>query len=303
MNTADAHRTCSLLLWLSCPVQSEFGLCGSPAAPVLWSLLPRGVNLSLTCSVLFWSCPPKPDMDTGQMLFQRSLEGSLEIFLLTRWNSLQFSNAALEMWEDKLCWESASNFPKRYWPQLQSSDGVMVWEAVLTATLFFLIPGEVLYLQVLCVYNFPISPHLPTWNLSDPVLLCSCLWALLIPAGCFLSTAQGALEGAREMNKSIPGTTWSSLQSCQAVAMCAALTFSHQTSAQCKCETGKPHAQSQLWKSILRTNEQPGFYLVYWSTATRSNKLVRGSTAVFYCWHHELPHRNEWSSLPLSVPG
>lgn len=91
---------------------------------------------SLTCSVLLLSLSSQHrDMDPGQMLFHRSLEVSPEIFLLTRWHCLQFSQAALEMWKDKLCWESASNFPKRYWSQLQSPEGVMVWEAVVTLLL------------------------------------------------------------------------------------------------------------------------------------------------------------------------
>lgn len=109
---------------------------------------------SLTCSVLLLSLSSQyREMDTEQMLFQRSLEVSLEVFLLTRWNSLQFSKAVLEMWKDKLCWESTSNFPKIFWSHLQHPYGVMVWEAVVTllppATLFSFL--EKFYILKCCV--------------------------------------------------------------------------------------------------------------------------------------------------------
>lgn len=155
------------------PFAARIWLCGCPAAPAPSSLCSQEGTICARCTPhLLCSAFELVDVDTGKMLFQRSLEVSLEIFLLTRWHSLQFFKATLEMWKDKFCWESTSNFPKIYWSQLQSPEGVMVWEAVVTLLLqhYIFIPGEVLYSQVLCVYNFPISPHLPTCNLSVPVL-------------------------------------------------------------------------------------------------------------------------------------
>lgn len=127
---------------------------------------------SLTCSVLLLSLSSQyREMGTGQMLFQRGLKVSPEVFLLRRWNSLQFSKAALEMWKDKLCWESTSNFPKRYQSHLQSTDGVMVWEAVVTllppATLFFFFLEKFYILKYCGSIIFPF--HLLQFIRSCPV--------------------------------------------------------------------------------------------------------------------------------------
>lgn len=145
----------------------------------------------------------------------------------------------------------------------------------------FIFLGEVLYTQVPWLYNFPIPSHLLTCNLSDPALYPSCLWALLIPAWCLLSTAQlWSQTPWKGREKSI--NQWHHVEPSPVLwhrgHVCCSHMFSHQRLAQCKCEIEEPQAQSQLWQSILWTNEQTGFYWVYWNTVTRSNKLVRGST-------------------------
>lgn len=77
----------------------------------------------------FWACPQNIERWVPGKL--PSTE-ALKLSCVRGWNSLQFSKAVLEMWKHWFHRESTRNFPERYWPHIQSPDGVIIWEAAVT---------------------------------------------------------------------------------------------------------------------------------------------------------------------------